>query len=99
MAMTSSDLIQARVLIGEILDELELDAYLFEIEPREGPWELKVECAVDEGWGSYRITLDDHQLLAGFSDGSARRALREQCRQSLAACRKNSHGENTGGNG
>ncbi len=89
MAMTSSDLIQARILIGGILDELALDAYLFEIEPREDYWELKVECAVEEGWGNYRIALDEQQLHAGFNGESERKALQEQCRQSLASCRKN----------
>ncbi len=88
MAMTSRDLIQARLLIGDILDDLGLDAYLFEIELRDGFWELKVECAVDEGWGSYRVALDEQQLQAGFTDESARKALQEQCRKSLKECRE-----------
>lgn len=87
MATTSSDFIQARLLIDRILEELEIDAYLFEIEPQDGQWELKVECAVDEGWGTYRIALDGQQLHAGFNGESARKALQEQCRQSLGACR------------
>jgi hypothetical protein len=88
MAMTSSDLIQARLLISDILDALEIDAYLFEIEPRDGQWELKVECAVEEGWGSYRVALDEAELHAGFSGEAARKELQEQCRKSLSACRK-----------
>lgn len=90
MATTSSDFIQARLLIDGILDELELDAYLFEIEPHDGQWELKVECAVDEGWGSYSVTLDEAQVYAGFDQEAARHELKQQCRQSLAACRINS---------
>ena len=92
MAMTSSDLIQARLLISDILDELALDAYLFEIEPRNSHWELKVECAVEEGWGSYRLALEERQLHAGFNGETARNTLREQCRQGLKSCRKNSGG-------
>ena len=88
MNKSSSDMIQARVLIGELLDELHIEAYLFEIEPHEDHWELKVECAVDGGWGSYRVTLDEDQLVAGFSDGDVRRRLREQCSRSLSECRK-----------
>lgn len=89
MAMTSSDFIQARLLISDILDELELDAYLFEIEPRNGHWELKVECAVDEGWGSYCVALDEKKLHAGFDGGAARSELKTQCREGLKECRKN----------
>lgn len=90
MVTTSSDFIQARLLIDGILEELELDAYLFEIEPNDGQWELKVECAVDEGWGSYSVTLDQAQVYAGFDEEAARNELKQQCRQSLAACRINS---------
>lgn len=89
MPMTSSDLIQARLLIDDILNALEIDAYLFEIEPRDGHWELKVECAVDEGWGSYRVALNETELHAGFSDEEVRNKLKEQCWQSLSGCRKN----------
>lgn len=94
MATTSSDLIQARLLISWILDELDLEAYLFEIEPREGQWELKVECAVDEGWGSYCLALQDEELQAGFSGDAARERLRAQCQHGLMACRKNDGAEN-----
>ena len=89
MTTTSSDFIQARLLIDGILEELELDAYLFEIEPHDGHWELKVECAVDEGWGSYRVTLNEAQVQAGFNGEAARNELKQQCRQSLNACRIN----------
>ncbi len=89
MAMTSSDFIQARLLIDDILEELGLDAYLFEIEPRDGHWELRVECAVEEGWGNYSVALEEATLHAGFDGEEARNELKQQCRQSLSACRLN----------
>ncbi len=90
MTTTSSDFIQARLLIDEILDELGIDAYLFEIEPHDGQWQLKVECAVDEGWGSFSVALDETKVYAGFNGDTARNEIKEQCRQSLIACRINS---------
>jgi hypothetical protein len=88
MTINSNDLIQARMLIGGILDELHIDAYLFEIEPREDHWELKVECAINEGWGSYRVALQEEQLQAGFNGADARRQLQEQCRLCFDECMK-----------
>jgi hypothetical protein len=88
VTLRSSELIEARLLIGEILDELHIDAYLFEIEPREGHWELKVECAIDEGWGSYRVVLEEALLQQGGKDAATHERLQQQCRQSLNECRK-----------
>lgn len=96
MATTSSDFIQARLLIDGILEELGIDAYLFEIEPHDGQWELKVECAVEEGWGSYHVTLDDAQVQAGFNGDAARNELKQCCSESLKACRFNSETDKPG---
>ena len=43
MSESIVELAQIRELVTKILDELQLDAYLFEVEPREGQWELRVK--------------------------------------------------------
>jgi len=77
-------LIRAREVIGSVLEQLDVDAYLFEVEPREAQWELKVECAIDEGWGSFTLALEE-PLLKSESEQAA---LLEQCRTALATCKR-----------
>lgn len=84
MSASAEDLIQARQIIGELLETIELEAYLFEIEPKAGEWELKVECAVEEGWGSFSLMLAEHLP----QNRSEREALIKRCREALAACKR-----------
>jgi hypothetical protein len=88
MSANSSDLIRARERIATVLEQLDVDAYLFEIEPGEAKWQLKVECAVDEGWGSFTLALDEPWLQ---SEGEQTQLL-ERCRTALAACKRESRG-------
>ena len=45
MPVSINDLALAREAVSKVLEELQLDAYIFEVEPREGQWEIRVECA------------------------------------------------------
>lgn len=84
MAANTEQLIEARERINGVLEQLGVDAYLFEVEPRGDGWELKVECAIDEGWGSFSVALSELLL----SDAAARAVLLEQCQRALASCRR-----------
>jgi hypothetical protein len=84
----SIDLIRAREVIDTLLQQLDVDAYLFEIEPKAQQWELKVECAVEEGWGSFTLALDEPLPK---SEGE-QAALLDQCRTALAACKREIRG-------
>ena len=86
MAESIAELAQIRELVTKILDELELDAYLFEVEPREGQWELKVECAVKEGWETVRLPVTKALLLRGADDPEVYRSLLDEWREVLSAC-------------
>ena len=79
---------QATQSTAALLDELGLAAYLFAIEPHAGGWELKVECAVDEGWEAIVLPVDVQLLLASRSDPSARAQLIQAWGPKLAACRR-----------
>lgn len=81
----SIELIQAREFIEGVLNRLDVDAFLFEVEPKAEGWELKVECAIEEGWGSF--TLDLAEPLPKGEDEEA--MLLERLRAALASCKQN----------
>lgn len=84
MTASSADLIEARQLIEGMLDQLGVEAYLFEIEPNAGQWELKVECAIDEGWGRFSLSLDEPLPQTE----SEQQELIARCHEALAVCKR-----------
>ncbi len=86
MPLSTVELANARELVKQILDDLRLDAYLFEVEPGEGELEIKIECAVKEGWETVTIKLEKELLLSGVGDPDARLKLLEQWRDVLSSC-------------
>lgn len=87
MELSAEELAQMRMNVTALLDELQLDAYLFDIEPRTGQWEIRVECATDNGWGTFRLTAESDYLLHGRNDAVAHAVLLDNWRDTLAACK------------
>jgi hypothetical protein len=89
MALSIVELAKVRETIAELLDELRLDAYLFEIEPRDEQWELKVDCAVeaDGVWESVMFLVPKEMLLLSPDDASLRQRLLAEWRGRLNACK------------
>jgi hypothetical protein len=88
MTLSMNELAQAREVVSKVLDELGIDAYLFEVEPREGQWEITVECAVADGWETCRLTADKEYLLRGVDDALVHEVLSDNWREALAGCRR-----------
>jgi hypothetical protein len=88
MAFSGPELTGSRNAASAILEELGLDAYLFAVEPREGSWELTLECAVEEGWQTIKMPVDIHELLASRTDAGALSRLTASWGAKLAECRK-----------
>jgi hypothetical protein len=88
MAWSGRDLEKATEAAGALLEELGLDAYLFAVEPREGDWELKVECALKEGWQMIAVPVELDLLLASRTESGARARLLQSWRDRMAACLK-----------
>lgn len=86
MPATTKELAQARQVIEKVLDRLDVETYIFDIEPVAGQWELKVECAIDEGWGSFSLLLDEP--FPGECEDQER--LLVHCREKLAECKQES---------
>jgi tRNA(Ser,Leu) C12 N-acetylase TAN1 len=69
-----------------LLEELGLEAYLFAVEPREGDWELKLECALEDGWQTIALPVELDLLLASRTETDARSRLLRSWGSKLAAC-------------
>ncbi|HKJ77397.1 MAG TPA: hypothetical protein VKA64_09350 [Gammaproteobacteria bacterium] len=86
MDVSTVELSRARELVGDVLDEIGIDAYLFDIEPGEPDWQVRVECAVEGGWTRHTTVVAKERLLEASEDADARRALREEWERALGAC-------------
>ena len=89
MSLSTVEIAKARDTANSILDELRLDAYVFELEPRDDVWELTIECAcdVDGGWETIVMQIPKKMLLDSFDNETARQHLFEYCRKALADCK------------
>lgn len=88
MPLSAHDLIEAKEATAELLEQLGLDAYIFEVEPCEGPWEVHIECAHSGGWQTIAIAVEREQLVASRSDQADRDALLKDWRERLSECRR-----------
>jgi len=86
MQVSISELARAREVVGGVLEELRLDAYIFEVEPGEGQWEIKVECAVADGWETCTLTAEKEYLLRGTDDAIVHQVLVDSWREALSDC-------------
>jgi len=89
MTLSMTELAEIREVVGKLLDQLELDAYLFEVEPKEDQWEINVECAVgDDNWETVRLTAKKDILYHGADDAVMHEVLLDNWREALSACVK-----------
>lgn len=86
MRVSTSELARTREVVGKVLEELRLDAYIFEVEPGDGQWEIRVECAVADGWETCRLTADKEYLLRGTDDAIVHEVLVDNWREALCDC-------------
>jgi len=80
-------LAQAKDAAAALLGHLELEAFLFEIEPQNDHWQLTVECAIESGWQTTTLPVTKALLLASQDDAAAREQLLSEWRERLAACK------------
>lgn len=80
-----ADLGRATEATRQLLDKLLLDAYLFEVEPREGVWSVKIEYATSEGaWQTLTLAAPPDLLLASLWHEDAHRELLRQWSERLS---------------
>jgi hypothetical protein len=85
--ITTAELAQAKEAVSTLLEQLGVAAYLFEIEPREDRWSLRIDCALDEGWQSVALPVDKSLLVASRNDVLVRERLLNEWRPQLGACK------------
>ena len=90
MTLSAEELVTVREAANAILEELKLDAYLFEVEPQDAHYELILECASETngGWASVSLTLPKDKLLSGFDNADVKRQLFEYWNKKLSACKR-----------
>lgn len=90
MTLSVSELAAAREQVADLLNELGLEAYLFEIEPGPGRWQLTVECAIDarDRWERVTFAIAQQEFDAALSAAPARHALLAELRERLSACKR-----------
>ncbi len=89
MSISTLDLAKARESANIILEKLQLDAFIYAVEPRDDVWELTIECAceVDGGWETIVLQVPKQMLLDSFDDYKAKQQLFEYWKKKLADCK------------
>ena len=89
MSLSTLDLAKARESANTILEELQLDAFIYEVKPRDDVWELTIECAceVDGGWETITLQVPKRMLLDSFENDKVKQQLFEYCKKILADCK------------
>ena len=89
MSLSIAELARARETIAGLLEELGLETYLFEVEPRNEQWELKVDCvmAADGAWESVTLRVPREALLTSQDDAALRRRLLAEWQDRFVACK------------
>jgi hypothetical protein len=73
--LSTVDLAFAREASADLLASLGLETFVFDLEPGEERWHLKVDCAVDDGWQSVTVPVQKAMLLAARQDPEVRAQL------------------------
>ncbi len=86
MNISTREFTQAKEATSHLLEQLGLETYVFEVEPREGPWEVHIDCALGDGWQTLTLPVDIDRLLGASSDETVRRQILKDWNERLAAC-------------
>jgi hypothetical protein len=89
MSVSTVDLAKARETAKAILEELQLDAYTYEVEPHNSDWEVKIECAcdIDGGWETVTLKVPKEMLLDSYEDYKAKQSLFAYWKKKLRDCK------------
>lgn len=84
--ITTRELAQAKEAVAALLDQLGVAEYLFEVEPRNGLWEVRIDCAAGDAWQSLSLTVDVTDLLQVEGNPAVRQALAAGWAAKLCSC-------------
>lgn len=81
-----SGFVAAREATERLLHELGLRNYLFDVEPLDDGWEVRLECQSPEGWKTMRMTIAGQLLEQSRDDSATRSQLLAAFRSHFGAC-------------
>lgn len=84
--ITTRELAQAKEAVSTLLDQLGVAEYLFQVEPRNGLWEVCIDCAAEEAWQSLTLTVDVTDLLQVEHNATVRQQLVTEWAAKLYGC-------------
>lgn len=87
MHQSFSQLAEIRDVVEKLLEQLNLEAYLYNIEPKEGQWELTVECAINDEWTTIILRANKEYFQHGNDDTVIHDLLLNEWRETLSPCR------------
>ncbi|MGM0575050.1 MAG: hypothetical protein ACQEXJ_04885 [Myxococcota bacterium] len=88
MPSTPEHMSEATAVVGALLEALDLSNYVFEVEPREDLWEVRVECSTrEDAWQRTVLEVEDGTLQAARTEGAARERLLAAWGTRLRDCR------------
>lgn len=79
---------RARDAVDVLLGRLNLEAYLFGVEPRGDHWEARVEFASENGWRTTVLHVEDSELLVSLEQADVQDRLVESWRSSFADAKR-----------
>jgi len=85
--LSINKLAQVRDNLDKLLNELQLDAYIYEVEPHDGQWQLTVECATEDGWETVKFSAKEEYLIRGADDAFIHETLIDNLQEALSACK------------
>ena len=88
VTLSTGELIAAKEAVAGLLEELRLAGYLFEVEPREGDWEVRIECELEDGWRITHLDIAKDQILASVHEPKVRASLLRTLRTHLGNYRR-----------
>jgi len=86
MTLSILELASAREIVRSLLEQLRLEAYLFEVEPHARNWKIRIDCGINEKWQSAVLEITREQLTASREAGPARDAVLTAWHEQLSAC-------------
>lgn len=75
MKWTINEIDKARKAVAALLEAMEFEAYLFEVEPADEQWHVKLECANEQVWTTVTLSAGHDELLRSLDDSAVRDAL------------------------
>lgn len=82
--ITTRELAHAKDAANVLLEEIGLSAYVFEVEPRNGPWQVRIDYASGGVWQSLTLSVESAELIEVVTNSETRQRLIARWREALA---------------